>query len=262
MRRDRGRAAGEPPRWLNEEQLLVHRDPAVLVDDDESAVRRLQRIAGCPDARQASRSRPGRQHPLRNRDRQVGRLLERHLAGIRLESDVLGERNHPRRRPAGHLRQQLCRRRRELRHLQHETHALAQRRLAGSTLEPPMTARPSGFECPLSHQNIGDALLHQVGAWVNRTGIAAGRRRESARSCSSGSPARPRLETGWVVDTGCPQSRSVAGLMLARFDPRRSRSRWRIWSSGTAALTAPAPSGRRTLVGLESEPIGTRSAGA
>ena len=36
-------------------------------------------------------------------------------------------------------------------------------RLAGSTLEPPMTARPSGFECPLSHQNIGDALLHQVG---------------------------------------------------------------------------------------------------
>ena len=41
---NRGRAAGEPPRWLNEEQLLVHRDPAVLVDDDESAVRRLQRI--------------------------------------------------------------------------------------------------------------------------------------------------------------------------------------------------------------------------
>ena len=35
-----------------------------------------------------------------------------------------------------------------------------------------------------------------------------------------------------------------------------------IWSSGTAALTAPAPSGRRTLVGLESEPIETRSAGA
>ena len=51
--------------------------------------------------------------------------------------------------------------------------------------------------------------------------------------------------------------------MLARSDPRRRRPRWRpgIWSSGTAALTAPAPSGRRTLVGLESEPIGTRSAG-
>ena len=62
---------------------------------------------------------------------------------------------------------------------------------------------------------------------MNRTGIAAGRRRESARSCSSStrprSPARPRLETGWVVDTGCPQSRSVAGLMLARSDPRRRR---------------------------------------
>ena len=144
----------------NDEQLLVHRDPAVPVDDDESAVRRLQRIADCPDPRQASRPRPGRQHPLRNprwagqnrplvgtakpasmtswtywpvlgahrgrnRDRQVGRLVERHLAGIRLEPDVLGERNHPRRPAAGHLRQQLCRRRRELRHLLHETRALA-----------------------------------------------------------------------------------------------------------------------------------------
>ena len=37
-----------------DEQLLVHRDPAVLVDDDESAaVRRLHRIAGYPNARQA-----------------------------------------------------------------------------------------------------------------------------------------------------------------------------------------------------------------
>ena len=63
---------------------------------------------------------------------------------------------------------------------------------------------------------------------------------------------------------GLPPVEVGAGLMLARSDPRRRRPTLEagIWSSGTAALTAPAPSGRRTLVGLESEPIGTRSAGA
>ena len=148
--------------------------------------------------------------------------------------------------------------------------------------------------------------------------IAAGRRRESARSCSSStrprSPARPRLEDtrrsvvwpsrergrrrrrrlhgrprptchrpapararrgsagrgaqgserraaeastrrrvgrrsvardGWDGGSrAAPTRGSVAGLMLARSDPRRRRPRW------------------RPGVGLESEPIGTRSAGA
>jgi hypothetical protein len=47
---------------------------------------------------------------------------------------------------------------------------------------------PEHWRCPLA----------PGGAWVNRTGVAAVRRRESARSCSSStrprSPARPRLE--------------------------------------------------------------------
>ena len=50
----------------HDEELSVHRGAAVAVDHDERGVRRFHRIAGHPDARQGSRSRPGRQHALRN----------------------------------------------------------------------------------------------------------------------------------------------------------------------------------------------------
>ena len=55
---------------MHDEQLFVHRCAAAAVDHDERGVRRL---AGHPDARQARRSRPGRQHALRNCGPDLGR---------------------------------------------------------------------------------------------------------------------------------------------------------------------------------------------
>jgi hypothetical protein len=191
----------------------------------------------------------------------------------------------------------------------------------------PDDRKAMGFECPLSHQNIGDALLHQVGPGqtvpgsrpvagttptrghpaVRRLAITRARATSPAAASWPSSPHLPSARAGagqarfrWPASPGLGkkgrahtgpslgarlrrrggvvavelgvESSNRGGLdktagwsAVGRFEtggPPQATLEAGIWSSGTAALTAPAPSGRRTLVGLESEPIGTRSAGA
>ena len=150
-----------------------------------TAVRRLpstttsagvRRLAGHLDARQARRSRPGRQHALRNCGPDLGRLLELHFARFRPEPDPFGERDHPNRRLADQ-HQQLCQRRCALGHLLHEMHGLAQPRRCGVPFDRihrlsdtgvgRQTERPG--ECPRERSlhaallDLGDGQLHPHG---------------------------------------------------------------------------------------------------